>query len=86
ATLIPAIKARIGSKQLELHSHCTIGLAELLYVDTVDLGISAVQCASGATGDGISNPPSVRVVTNLRTLGHTVRVDTEALVQVADYF
>lgn len=86
ATLIPAIRARIGSKQLELHSHCTIGLAELLYIDSVDLGISAVQCASGATGDGISNPPSVRVVSNLRTLGHSVRVDTEALAQVADYF
>ncbi len=27
-TLIPAIKAVIGSKPLELHAHCTIGLAE----------------------------------------------------------
>ena len=27
-TLIPAIKAVIGTKPLELHSHCTIGLAE----------------------------------------------------------
>ena len=26
ATLIPAIKAAIGAKPLELHSHCTIGL------------------------------------------------------------
>jgi oxaloacetate decarboxylase alpha subunit len=85
-TLIPAIKAQIGPKPLELHSHCTLGLGELLYLDAVDYGVSTLQCASGATGDGISNPPSERIVANLRALGHTVRVDPEALAQVAGYF
>jgi oxaloacetate decarboxylase alpha subunit len=86
STLIPAIKAEIGAKPLELHSHCTIGLGELLYMDAVDYGVSAVQCASGATADGISNPPSLRVVENLRALGHTVPVDTQALTEVNRYF
>jgi oxaloacetate decarboxylase alpha subunit len=86
STLIPAIKAEIGAKPLELHSHCTIGLGELLYMDAVDYGVSAVQCASGATADGISNPPSLRVVENLRALGHTVPVDTQALIEVNEYF
>jgi oxaloacetate decarboxylase (Na+ extruding) subunit alpha len=86
ATLIPAIQAQIGAKPLELHSHCTIGLGELLYLDAVDYGISALQCASGATGDGISNPPAQRVVSNLQALGHRVRIDTEELAQVGGYF
>jgi oxaloacetate decarboxylase alpha subunit len=86
ATLIPAIKAQIGAKPLELHSHCTIGLGELLYVDAVDYGVSALQCASGAAADGISNPPSLRVVENLRSLGHTVPVDLEALGEVNRFF
>jgi oxaloacetate decarboxylase alpha subunit len=86
ATLIPAIKAQIGAKPLELHSHCTLGLGELLYLDAVDYGVRTLQCASGATGDGISNPPSERIVSNLRALGHTVRVDPQALAQVASYF
>jgi len=86
ATLIPAIRARIGAKALELHSHCTIGLGELLYLDAVDYGVSTLQCASGAAGDGISNPPAQRIVDNLRALGHTVRVDPEALAQVASHF
>ena len=86
ATLIPAVKAEIGTKPLELHSHCTIGLGELLYMDAPDYGVSAVQCASGATADGISNPPSLRVVENLRALGHKVPVDTEALGEVNRYF
>jgi oxaloacetate decarboxylase alpha subunit len=86
STLIPAVKAQIGAKPLELHSHCTIGLGELLYMDAVDYGVAAVQCASGATGDGISNPPSERIVANLRALGHTVHVDSDALRKVASYF
>jgi oxaloacetate decarboxylase alpha subunit len=86
ATLIPAIRAQIGAKPLELHAHCTIGLAELLYMDAAELGISAVQCASGAASDGISNPPSDRVVANLRELGHTVDIDTGALSEVCRYF
>jgi oxaloacetate decarboxylase alpha subunit len=42
--LIPAIKAVIDGKALELHSHCTIGLAELAYMDAPDLG--AAPCSA----------------------------------------
>jgi oxaloacetate decarboxylase alpha subunit len=55
-------------------------------MDAVDYGVSALQCASGATADGISNPPSLRVVENLRALGHTVTVDTAALAAVNQFF
>ncbi|HUB01789.1 MAG TPA: hypothetical protein VL983_03855 [Terriglobales bacterium] len=85
-TLIPAIMQVMGDKSLELHSHCTIGLGELVYMEAPQWGISAVQCASGAASDGISNPPSERVVSNLRALGHTVDVDDEALAEVNRYF
>jgi oxaloacetate decarboxylase alpha subunit len=85
-TLIPAIKAVIGAKPLELHAHCTIGLAEHTYMDAPGYGVDALQCASGAAADGTSNPPSERIVANLRALGHTVRVDDEALKEVGTYF
>ena len=86
STLIPAVKAQLGAKALELHSHCTIGLAELLYMDAPELGVGTLQCASGAAADGTSNPPSERVVSNLRALGHSVRIDTDAMAQVGRYF
>ena len=85
-TLIPAIKAVIGDKPLELHAHCTIGLGELAYMDAPAWGVSAVQCASGAAADGTSNPPSERVVANLRALGHTIDIDDAALAEVGRYF
>jgi oxaloacetate decarboxylase (Na+ extruding) subunit alpha len=85
-TLIPAIKAVIGNKALELHSHCTIGLAELVYMDAPGYGVDALQCASGAAADGTSNPPSERVVSNLRALGHNPVIDADALAEVGSYF
>lgn len=85
-TLLPAIKAVIGAKPLELHSHCTIGLAEHTYLDAPNYGVAALQCASGAAADGTSNPPAERIVANLRALGHTVAVDDEALREVGTYF
>ena len=85
-TLIPAVKAVIGDKPLELHSHCTIGLGELVYMDAPNWGVGTVQCASGAASDGISNPPAERVVANLRELGHQIDVDDEALNEVSRYF
>jgi len=85
-TMIPAIKAVIGNKPLELHSHCTIGLGELVYMDAPEWGVGTVQCASGAASDGISNPPAERVVANLRELGHQIDVDDQALVEVGRYF
>lgn len=85
-TLIPAVKAAIGAKPLELHSHCTIGVGELTYMDAPEWGVSAVQCASGAAADGNSNPPSERVAANLRALGHRVEIDDQALAEVGRYF
>ena len=85
-TLIPAIRAEIGAKPLEIHAHGTIGLAELVYLDAPDLGAGVVQCASGAAADGTSNPQAQRVVANLRELGHTVALDDAALAEVGRYF
>ena len=85
-TLIPAILAEIGDKPLELHNHCTIGLAEPACIEAAELGVVAVQCASGGASDGTSNPPIQRMIANLRTLGHAVEIDDKAVGEVADYF
>jgi len=84
--MIPAVKAVIGDKPLELHSHCTIGLGELVYMDAPEWGVGTMQCASGAASDGISNPPVDRVVANLRELGHQVDINDQALAEVGRYF
>ena len=86
ATLIPAIMAEIGDKPLELHNHCTTGLAEPACLEAADLGVAAVQCASGGAADGTSNPPITRMIANLKAMGHSVDIDEEAAHEVAEYF
>ncbi|MFA7944783.1 hypothetical protein ACEK06_20360 [Pseudomonas brenneri] len=85
-TLIPAIRARLAGKALELHSHCTIGLAPLTYMDAAELGVDVLQVACGPLANGSSLPSAERVIANLRELGHKVDIDDRALRQVCDYF
>jgi oxaloacetate decarboxylase alpha subunit len=84
--LIPAIRARIGTMALELHSHCTIGLSSQSYMVAAELGVSVLQTALGPLANGGSLPDAERVVANLRELGHTVDVDERLLAASATYF
>ncbi|HEX7417216.1 MAG TPA: hypothetical protein VF315_04100, partial [Steroidobacteraceae bacterium] len=85
-TLIPAVRAQLAGKPLELHSHCTIGLAPLSYLAAAELGIDVLHVAAGPLANGTSLPSAIRVVANLRETGHTVDIDDGALARVADYF
>jgi oxaloacetate decarboxylase alpha subunit len=84
--LIPALVKALGGKALELHSHCTIGLAPLTYMAAAELGVSVLHVASGALSSGGSLPDGERVVDNLHALGHSVEVDRRQLSLVASYF
>jgi oxaloacetate decarboxylase alpha subunit len=85
-TLFPAIKASLGSKALELHSHATIGLSPLTYSIAPELGVEVVQVGSGPLGNGSSLPEARRTVANLREMGHTVDIDDRALGLACDFF
>ena len=85
-SLIPAIRTRIGDKPLELHSHCTIGLGPLNYMEAAELEIDALHVGCGPLGSGSSLPEAQRMVANLRAMGHTVDIDDRALARVCDYW
>jgi oxaloacetate decarboxylase alpha subunit len=85
-SLIPQIRAAAGKLPFELHSHCTIGLAPFTYLEAALLGARALHVAVTPLGNGTSQPPAERTITNLREQGHTVAVDDEALARVSDYF
>jgi oxaloacetate decarboxylase alpha subunit len=76
----------MGSKPLEIHAHCTIGLAPLTYMVAAEHGISAVHVGAGALANGTSLPQGSRIVSNLREMGHTVDIDDRALSMVESYF
>jgi oxaloacetate decarboxylase alpha subunit len=85
-TLIPAIQKAMNGKPLELHSHCTIGLAPQTYMLAADLGIDCLHTGAGPLGNGTSLPSAEHTVANLREAGHKVDIDDEALRKICDYF
>jgi oxaloacetate decarboxylase alpha subunit len=85
-TLVPAVRAQVAGKGLEIHSHCSIGLAPMTCTLAAGLGVEVIHVASGALGNGTSLPRALPMVRNLRELGHTVDVDDRALEQIDAYF
>ncbi len=85
-TLLPAIKAALGAKPLELHSHATIGFSPLTYAMAPELGVEVVQTGCGPLGNGSSLPEVRRTVANLREMGHRVEIDDRALGLACDFF
>jgi oxaloacetate decarboxylase alpha subunit len=86
ATLIPAVRAKLGGKPLELHSHASLGLSPRTCLLAADLGIGVLQVGCGALGNGTSLPDAQQLVANLRACGHAVDVDDRLLEAVARYF
>ncbi len=85
-TLLPTVRAHLGGKPLELHSHCTIGLSQLSYLTAAELGVQVLQVACGALANGTSLPSGEQLVANLRELGHTVDVDEKMVALAGRYF
>jgi oxaloacetate decarboxylase alpha subunit len=85
-SLIPAVRAAIGSLPLELHTHCTIALGAMTCIAAAELGVATVHVAVDPLGSGTSLPSAQRTVANLRELGHTVDIDDRALAAVSEYF
>ena len=84
-SLLTAVRAELGGKPLELHSHCTIGLSSASYAVAADL-VDVLQVACGPLSNGSSLPDAQMTVANLRELGHSVDIDDQSLGQVSDYF
>lgn len=85
-TLLPALRAAVGDKPLELHSHCTIGLAPFTYAEAPSFGVETLHTAVRPLGNGMGQPAIENVVANLRSAGHAVDLDMDAVGRVSAYF
>lgn len=85
-TLVPAVRAALGGKPLELHSHCTLGLSPLSCLAAAELGVEVLQTACGPLANGSSLPNAQRLTANLRELGHRVAIDDRLLDRAAGWF
>ncbi len=73
-------------RTVELHSHCTIGLAPHVYMQGLDAGFHVLHTAVGPAGSGTSQPTVESTLRNLEAEGYTHSLDTAALAEVSAYF
>lgn len=85
-TLLPVLRAAVRDKPLELHSHCTIGLAPFTYALAPGLGVDALHTAARPLANGSGQPALENVVANLQAQGAAVDLDLEAAARVSAYF
>ncbi|MBV9197134.1 MAG: hypothetical protein JO168_23615 [Solirubrobacterales bacterium] len=84
--LAPHFIAAAGGRTVEVHSHCTIGLAPLVYVEGVKAGFEVVHTASGPLSRGTSQPEVFSTVANLEAYGYSHPLDLEAQAAVSEHF
>jgi len=84
-TLVPVFLQNANGIPVELHSHCTTGLAPLCYLEAIKLGIGTVHTAIPPLANGSSNPSLVNVVNNIRALGYTPVIDESVIKPVEEH-
>ncbi|MBI4589546.1 MAG: pyruvate carboxylase subunit B [Candidatus Rokubacteria bacterium] len=85
-TVVPAIQSTLAGRALEIHSHCTTGLAPIAYVEAIRLGVDAVQTAISPLANGHSLPPTERIAAFANRLNRPVNLDGAGLEEMAVYF
>ena len=83
--LVKAIKANI-SVPLELHSHCTSGLASMTYLKAIEAGVDIIDTAISPFASGTSQPPTEPFVATLRGTEFDTGLDLKQLDKVTQYF
>jgi len=85
-TLVPAMKQVMGDVPLELHSHCLTGLAPLVYLEGVKLGVDQVHTSIAPLANGPAQPATQTIARNLRGMGYRVDLDDRLIDEVGDHF
>jgi oxaloacetate decarboxylase alpha subunit len=84
--LTPHLLRAAGHRTVELHSHCTIGLAPFVYMEGLRAGFQVLHTAVSPLARGTSNPAAETTLRNLEAEGFTHRLDVESLAAVSEYF
>ena len=85
-SLIPVILRNSHGIPVELHSHCTTGLAPLVYLEAVKLGVTTIHTAIPPLADASSQPSVLNIMKNLRLLGYAPTINEEAIKPISDHF
>jgi oxaloacetate decarboxylase alpha subunit len=83
-TVLPAILQNANGIPVELHSHCTTGLANIVYLEALRLGVRTLHTAIPPLAQGSSQPSLFTIAKNARLLGYSPQVDERILQSVSE--
>ena len=84
--LAPKFVAAFAPRPVELHSHCTIGLGPLAYMEGLRAGIRTLHTAVAPVANGTSNPSCETTLRNLEAEGFSHGLDLDALAVASGHF
>ena len=82
-SLLPIIVQNAAGVPVELHSHCTTGLADLVYLEALRLGVTTLHTGVPPLANGSGQPSVFSVARNARLLGFAPRVDEKVLQAIS---
>ncbi|QSX06986.1 oxaloacetate decarboxylase subunit alpha [Sedimentibacter sp. zth1] len=83
--LIKDIK-KVTNLPIELHNHCTSGIAQMTLLKAIEAGIDIIDTAISPLSSGTSQPATESMVYTLKGTEYDTGINTECLSKIADYF
>ncbi len=83
--LVQSIKNNINVP-LEVHSHCTTGLADMMYIKAIEAGADIVDTAISPFGLGTSQPPTEPLVIAFKDTKYATGLNEDLLTEAYVYF
>ena len=83
--LVKRIK-EVTKLPIELHTHCTGGIAEMLYMKAVEAGVDIIDTAISPFSGGTSQPPTESLAITFAQMDRNPELNMDALLEVAEYF
>lgn len=84
-TLIPTIQANANGIPIELHSHCTTGMAPYFYLEAAQLGVPTLHTALPPLANGPGQPSLFAMARNIRLCGGIADVDDTSLLTASEH-
>ncbi|MGL5314370.1 MAG: oxaloacetate decarboxylase subunit alpha [Peptostreptococcaceae bacterium] len=71
---------------IELHTHCTGGIADMIYMKAVEAGVDIIDTAISPFSGGTSQPPTESLAITFSEMDRNPGLDMDKLLEVAEYF
>jgi oxaloacetate decarboxylase alpha subunit len=82
-SILPVIQANAGDIPIELHSHCTTGLAPLVYMEALKLGVLTIHTGVPPLAEGPAQPSVLQTLRNAQRHGFSTGLDESLLASIA---